>query len=254
MTASCSQVPITGRRQLNLVPDSTINSMSADSYHEFMSAHKLSANGAQAEQVGRVGRRIQQAVERYAAEHEISLKGYAWEFNLVEDAAVNAWCMPGGKVVVYTGLLPVARDDAGLAVVLGHEIAHAIAKHGGERMSQGLLVEMGGMALSEALAQKPAQTRDLFVKSYGVGTQVGVLLPYSRQHELEADRMGLIFMALAGYDPHTAVDFWQRMAAGKKGSAPPELLSTHPADAKRIGQIKELLPEAMKYYGQAQVK
>jgi len=245
---SCSNVPITGRKQLNLVPDSMMNSMSFQNYREFLSQNKLSNNAEQTQLVKRVGVRIQQAVEKYARQHDISLKGYEWEFNLVEDPAVNAWCMPGGKVVVYTGLLPVARDDAGLAVVMGHEIAHALAKHGSERMSQGLLVEMGGMAFSQALKSRPAQTQELFKKSYGVGTQYGVLLPYSRTHEKEADHLGLIFMAMAGYDPQTAVDFWQRMSDQKKGSAPPEILSTHPSDETRIKKIKELLPEAMKYY------
>jgi predicted Zn-dependent protease len=156
--------------------------------------------------------------------------------------------MPGGKVVVYAGLLPVTQNEAGLAVVMGHEIAHAIARHGAERMTQGLLVDMGGMALSEALANKPAATKDLFMKSYGLGTEVGVLLPYSRLHESEADRMGLIFMAMAGYNPNEAVSFWERMVAANKGQKPPELLSTHPADSTRINNIKQLIPEAMQYY------
>jgi predicted Zn-dependent protease len=245
---SCSSVPITGRSQLNLVPDSMMNSMSFQNYREFLSQNKLSENTEQTQMVKRVGVRIQQAVEKYCAQNDISLKGYEWEFNLVDDAAVNAWCMPGGKVVVYTGLLGVAQNEAGLAVVMGHEIAHALAKHGSERMSQGLIVEMGGLALSQAVKSKPAQTQELFMKSYGAGTQYGVLLPYSRTHEKEADHLGLIFMAMAGYDPHTAVDFWQRMADSKQGQAPPEILSTHPSDKTRIQKIKELLPQAMKYY------
>ena len=156
--------------------------------------------------------------------------------------------MPGGKVVVYTGLLPVAQDETGLAVVMGHEIAHAIAKHGAERMTQGLIVEMGGMALSQALTKYPAETKNLFMQSYGAGTQIGVLLPYSRVQESEADHLGLIFMAMAGYNPNGAVDFWQRMAASTGGQQPPEILSTHPSDTTRINNIKKLLPEAMKYY------
>jgi predicted Zn-dependent protease len=250
LQSSCSKVAITGRKQLNIVPDSMMNSMSLQSYNEFLSSSKLSANSQQTAMVKNVGTRIQKAVEKYCAEHNLSsqIKNYHWEFNLVEDPNINAWCMPGGKVVVYTGLMPVAQNDAGLAVVLGHEIAHAIAKHGSERMSQGLLVEMGGIALEEALANKPAQTKSIFMQSYGLGSQVGVLLPYSRLHESEADRMGLIFMAMAGYNPNEAVSFWERMAASKQGQAPPELLSTHPADSKRISNIKKLIPEAMQYY------
>jgi predicted Zn-dependent protease len=202
--------------------------------------------------VKRVGSRIQKAVEQYCDKNctEDRLKGYEWEFNLIEDPNVNAWAMPGGKTVVYTGLLPVTQTEAGLAVVMGHEIAHAFARHGSERMTQGLIVEMGGMALSNALASRPAQTQDLFMRSYGIGTQVGVLLPYSRKQESEADHLGLIFMAMAGYNPNEALSFWQRMAASKKGAAPPELLSTHPADSTRIRDIENLMPEAMTYYRQ----
>lgn len=248
--SACEQVAITGRSQLNFVPDSVMNSMSLQSYNEFLSENKLSSDVKQAEMVKAVGNRIAQAVQQYCAQNNMSdrLDGYKWEFNLVEDKAVNAWAMPGGKVVVYTGLLPVAKDDAGLAVVMGHEIAHAIARHGAERMSQGLLVEMGGTALSTALSKKPQETKDLFMKSYGVGTQYGVLLPYSRVQETEADRLGLIFMAMAGYDPHEAVGFWERMSATNQGSAPPELLSTHPSDATRIRNIESFMPEAMGYY------
>jgi predicted Zn-dependent protease len=250
LLSGCSEVEITGRKQFNIVPDSTMNSMSFQSYGEFLSTHKLSTNTQQTQMVKRVGGRIQNAVEQYCKRNNIEdrLEGYEWEFNLVEDPNVNAWCMPGGKVVVYTGILPVAQGEAGLAVVMGHEIAHAFAKHGAERMSQGLLVEMGGIALSTALKDKPEQTKNLFMQSYGIGTQVGVLLPYSRVHENEADHLGLIFMAMAGYNPEEAVSFWQRMAAQKTGAQPPEFLSTHPASETRIQNLKELLPEAMRYY------
>lgn len=246
---SCSEVGITGRKQFNIVPDSIIHNMSFQSYGEFLNQHKLSSNVEQTEMVKRVGNRIQIAVERYCRENACSekLDGYEWEFNLVEDPNVNAWCMPGGKVVVYEGILPLTQDETGLAVVMGHEIAHAFAKHGAERMSQGLVVNMGGIALSKALETKPEQTKQLFMMSYGLGTQVGVLLPYSRLHENESDRLGLIFMAMAGYNPEQAVGFWQRMAA-KKGAQPPEFLSTHPADSTRIDNIRRLIPEAMQYY------
>jgi predicted Zn-dependent protease len=248
--SGCSEVAITGRQQLNIVPDSVINSLSFQSYREFLSEHELSANAEQTQMVRRVGRRIETAVERYCTERYLfsQLEGYEWEFNLIEDKSVNAWAMPGGKVVVYDGLIPVAQTEAGLAVVIGHEVAHAFARHGAERMSQGLLVEMGGIALSRAVETRPAATRDLFMRSYGIGAQVGVLLPYSRVQESEADHLGLIFMAMAGYDPHEAVPFWERMAASKEGPRPPEILSTHPADSTRIGRIRELIPMAMKYY------
>jgi len=229
-----------------------MNSMSFESYSEFLSQNELSTNVEQTQMVKRLGSRIQKAVEQYCAENNLSgrLQGYQWEFNLIEDESLNAWCMPGGKVVVYTGLLPVTQTEAGLAVVMGHEIAHAFAKHGAERMTQGLIVELGGMALSTALEKSPEKTQNLFMQSYGIGTQVGVLLPYSRTHESEADHLGLIFMAMAGYNPEEAVTFWQRMAAAKQGAQPPEFLSTHPADATRINNIRRLIPEAMKYYRQ----
>jgi predicted Zn-dependent protease len=251
---ACSHAPVTGRRQLQLLPSGTINKMGFEAYDEFLSAHKLSDNQEQQQMVKNVGGRIQEAVERYLGENDMSdrIKGYKWDFNLIESPDVNAWAMPGGKVVVYTGIMPVAKDDAGLAVILGHEIAHAVVGHGNERMSQSLIAQMGGMALSEALANKPAETRDLFLKAYGAGTQFGVLLPYSRLHESEADHLGLIFMAMAGYDPHTAIDFWQRMAKQAKGPEQAEFLRTHPTTENRIRQIEELIPEAEQYYARSQ--
>ena len=250
LQSSCSRVEITGRQQFNIVPDSLINPMAFQSYKEFLSQHKLSSNAEQTQMVKRVGNRIKTAVERYCVENYCTekIEGYQWEFNLVEDPNVNAWCMPGGKVVVYTGILPITQNEAGLAAVMGHEIAHAFAKHGSERMTQGLLVDMGGMALDKAIETRPTQTQELFKMSYGLGTQLGVLLPYSRLHENEADHLGLIFMAMAGYNPNEAVAFWQRMSAEKKGPRVPQFLSTHTADATRIQNIQDLVPEAMQYY------
>jgi predicted Zn-dependent protease len=250
--AGCTTVPITGRKQLDLIPDSEMMSMSFQQYDEFLKSNKVSDDREKTEMVKKVGVRIQGAVERYFRNQGMSaqLRDYRWEFNLIESDEVNAWCMPGGKVVVYTGLLPVAKTEAGLAVVMGHEIAHAVAKHGDERMSQALLAQMGGMALSEALKSKPEKTQELWLSVYGVGATVGVLLPYSRTQESEADHLGLIFMAMAGYDPNEAIDFWERMTAQKEGAAPPELLSTHPSDATRINNLKKLVPEAMQYYQQ----
>lgn len=249
--AGCSEVPITGRRQLNLVPDDLINSMSVQQYSQFLAESKLSTDTRQAAMVRNVGQRIVKAVNEYCQKHcdENPFAGYEWEFNLVEDKAVNAFAMPGGKVVVYSGILPVTQTEPGLATVVGHEIAHVFAKHGNERMSQQLLVQMGGTALSVALREEPEQTRNLFMTSYGLGAQIGLLLPYSRKHETEADRLGLIFMAMAGYDPREAVTFWQRMEAANEGAAaPPEFLSTHPVYETRIRNIQELIPEAMEYY------
>jgi predicted Zn-dependent protease len=250
LLSGCTELEITGRKQFIIVPDSIMNSMSFQSYGEFLSTHKLSTNAEQTQMVKRIGSRIQNAVEQYCTTNGIKdrLAGYEWEFNLVEDPNVNAWCMPGGKVVVYTGILPIAQGETGLAVVMGHEIAHAFAKHGAERMTNALFVKMGGMALSTALKDRPEETKNLFMQSYGIGTQVGILLPFSRDHEEDADHLGLVFMAMAGYNPEEAIGFWQRMAAGSKGSQPPEFLSTHPAYETRITKIKELLTEAMNYY------
>ena len=250
LLVSCSTVPITGRTQLDIVPNSTMLAMSLKEYDAFLTSHKLSSNREQTQMVKRVGERIQRAVEQYFAQNQLSrdLDGYSWEFNLVESDEVNAWCMSGGKVVVYTGILAITQDEAGLATVMGHEIAHAVAKHGNERMSQALMAEMGGTALSVALAQRPQQTRELWMTAFGLGAEVGVLLPYGRLQEEEADHLGLIFMAMAGYDPNAALAFWQRMSAKKDAKSPPAFLSTHPSDETRIREIKALLPEAMRYY------
>jgi predicted Zn-dependent protease len=223
-------------------------STSFQEYRDFLQHHRLSGDAEQTRLVRRVGHRIQRAVEDYFAGAHMPnrLDGYQWEFALVESREVNAWCMPGGKVVVYTGLLPMTQDEEGLAVVLGHEIAHAVAGHGAERMSQQLLAQMGTAALGEALSSKPDQTKQLWMGVFGAGVQVAVLLPYSRTHEREADHLGLIFMVMAGYDPNAAVAFWERMAA--RGGSPSELLSTHPSPESRIAEIREIIPEAMRYW------
>jgi predicted Zn-dependent protease len=250
LLSSCATVPITGRKQLSIVPASEMLSMSYQQYGEFLKSNKLSTDRAQIALVKRVGERVQGAVEQYFAQNNMSdrLKDYRWDFNVVESKEANAWCMPGGKVVVYTGILPTTKSEEGLAVVMGHEIAHAIAEHGSERMSQGLIAQMGGMALDQAMTTSPAQTKQLWMSVYGAGVQYGALLPYSRVQESEADHLGLIFMAIAGYDPREAVTFWERMAKSKDGKAAPEFLSTHPSDETRIRQIRELLPEALSYY------
>ncbi len=247
---SCSTVPVTERRGLHLVPDSEITTMSYQEYSNILKKSKLSTDMAKVSMVRRVGQRIAVASEELLEEtgRGSDIRNYKWEFNLIEDdKTVNAWCMPGGKVAVYTGLLPYSQDENGLAVVMGHEVAHAIAKHGNERMSQGLLAQFGAIGLSLALSGSPGVTSDIFMQAYGVGTQVGVLLPYSRVQESEADHIGLILMAKAGYDPRGAISLWQRMNA-KGGSRPPEFLSTHPAPDSRIREIESQIPEAMKYY------
>ncbi|MFZ2634392.1 MAG: M48 family metallopeptidase [Desulfosalsimonadaceae bacterium] len=256
MMFACTTVPLSGRQQINLIPQNTMMATSLQQYNQFLKENKVSRNKEQTAQVKRVGSRIRHAVELYFKQNNMSgqLAGYAWDFNLVESKDINAWCMPGGKVVVYTGILPLTQNDDGLAVVMGHEIAHAVANHGNERVSQGLLAQMGGMALSTAIQTKPEATQQLWMAAFGLGAQYGLMLPYSRLHENEADRLGLIFMAMAGYDPGAAVGFWQRMSAKAGGQAPPEFLSTHPSSATRIRNIQSLLPEAMKYYQPGQPK
>jgi predicted Zn-dependent protease len=247
---SCSTVPITGRKQLNLVPPESMLSMSFEQYDKFLKEHKLSTDKGQTLVVKRTGQRIQKAVEQYFIENRMSykLRNYKWDFNLVENEEENAWCMPGGKVVIYTGILKYTKDETGLAVVMSHEIAHAIAGHGNERMSQFLALQMGGTALSTALSSQPSETQKLWMTAFGVGAQVGFILPYSRIQEYEADHLGLIFMARAGYDPEGAISFWSRMSQKKEGPQTPVFLSTHPSDTMRINKIKELIPKAKKYY------
>jgi len=248
LAAGCTTVPITGRRQLSLVSDSQIMTLSSQQYAEVLSTSKLSSDANATAMVKRVGQRIQRAVEQYMAQNNLQneLAGYQWEYNLLEDPQVNAWCMPGGKVAVYTGILPLTRDENGLAVVLGHEISHAIAKHGSERMSDQLVAQYGGQALSSVVSSNPTQVNNMLLTAVGAGTQLG-LLKFSRNQESEADHLGLIFMAMAGYDPQTAVPFWERMAAQSQGGTP-AFLSDHPADAQRIADIQRLMPEAQKYY------
>ncbi|UOQ96873.1 M48 family metallopeptidase [Hymenobacter sp. 5317J-9] len=247
--AACSTVPITGRRQLSLVSDTEINTLAAQQYREVIAKGPLSTNSQDVALVRRVGQRIQSAVETYFRQQNASdqLAGYQWEFNVIQDKQENAWCMPGGKVAVYTGILPITQDENGLAVVMAHEIAHAVAKHGSERMSQGLVQQLGGQALSAALSTNAPATQQLALQAFGVGSQIG-LLKYGRNQESEADHLGLIFMAMAGYNPDGAITFWQRMDARENAASPPEFLSTHPSNGTRIADIQRELPEARKYY------
>ncbi len=246
---SCSRVPITGRRQTHLLPESDLMAMALSSYNQVLAESKVETTGPNAQSVNKVGLKISQAVTNYLNNHGYSkrIANYQWQFTVINDPTINAWCMPGGKVAFYTGIFPICADEAGIAVVMGHEIAHAIARHGNERMSQGLLLQMGGVALDVATSTKPSETRQLFQLAYGVGANLGIMLPYSRKHESEADRMGLIFMAMAGYDPHQAPLFWERMSK-IGGAKPPTLISTHPSDEKRIKDLNKDMAEAMKYY------
>lgn len=246
---ACATVPITGRRQLAMVSNQEILPLADKQYEQVLDTSRISTNQQYVRMVKTVGSKIQKAVEQFMAEKGMSeeLAGFEWEFNVIDDPnTVNAWCMPGGKVAFYTGIMPICRDEAGVAVVMGHEVAHAIANHGRERMSQGLLANGLLGTISGAMGQNPSLTQEVFMQAIGMGTQIG-MLSFSRQHESEADRIGLIFMAIAGYDPHEAPKFWERMTAGG-GGEPPEWLSTHPSHSTRINDLNKAMPEAMKYY------
>lgn len=246
---ACAKVPITGRRQMNLVNEGDLMAMAAQQYRGVLdSSNVVGSTDQRAQLVSKVGQRIADAATRFLAENNASdrVAGFQWEFHTVDEPTVNAWCMPGGKVVVYTGILPLTQDEAGLAVVMGHEIAHAIARHGNERMSQGLALNGLGSVLVVAAGENPSLTENLLLQSFGIGGTLG-LLAYSRKHESEADKMGLVFMAMAGYDPREAPKFWERMSQGG-GQAPPEILSTHPSDETRMRDLEAFLPEALKYY------
>ncbi|MBL0152706.1 MAG: M48 family metallopeptidase [Chitinophagaceae bacterium] len=249
---ACAKNPMSGRSQMKLLPESELQSMATTQYQQFLSQNKVVGgfSNRDAEMVNRVGQRITRAVEDYYASKGWSnkLKGYQWEYKLVDSKDVNAWCMPGGKIVVYTGLLPITQNEAALAVVMGHEVTHAIFGHGNERMSQGVLQLGGQLALSVALANKPQETQNLFLGAYGVGTSLGVLLPFSRTHEYEADHYGLYWAALAGYNPNEAIPLWQRMEQASKGQKPPEFLSTHPSEGNRIEKLQQYMPEALSLY------
>jgi predicted Zn-dependent protease len=248
---ACTTNKITGRSQLTLVPESQLQQEAVTQYQSFLSQNKVVSASANrdAEMVKRVGSRIANAITKYYTQQGLAdqLAGYKWEFNLVESPEVNAWCMPGGKVVVYTGLLKVTQNEAGLAIVLGHEISHAVLQHGRERMSQALLAQGIGIG-GDLFTSGNAQVNNIFNAIYAPTAQVGVLLPNSRNQELEADHYGLIFAAMAGYNPQEAIGLWERMAALNSGNQTPEILSDHPVDSKRIRKLKQEMPEALKYY------
>jgi predicted Zn-dependent protease len=249
-SAGCAKNAVTGRKQLSLVSNEQMMAYADVQYKEFLQSSKVKSTGADAENVKSVATRIAQAITNYYNQKvmQSQIKGFKWEYNLVENKEVNAWCMPGGKIVVYTGLLPVTGNNNALAVVLGHEIAHAIAEHGKERVSQQLLQQIGMVGMEVALATKPEATQALYLNAFGIASTYGAILPFSRKQELEADKLGLMYAAMAGYDPREAIPLWKRMEALAAGKNPPEFASTHPTEETRIKQLEANMPEAIKLY------
>jgi predicted Zn-dependent protease len=242
---SCATNPLTGKKTLNFVSNSELFPSSFQEYGTFLKENKVISGTVEAKKVETVGMKIKNAAQKYLASlgQTEYLKDYQWEYKLVDSKDVNAWCMPGGKIVVYTGILPITKDDAGLATVMGHEVSHALANHGAQRMSAAQIQSIGAVGVAAVTASQSAEKQQMWSEYYGLGTQVGVMLPFSRSHETEADKIGLILMAIAGYNPENAIDFWTRMAA-QSGGAQPEFLSTHPSDATRIANLKAMVPEA----------
>ena len=245
---SCSKNPFTGKNTLALVPNSEILPSAFQQYGQFLSENKVISGTTDAKRVETVGTKIKVAAEKWLNANGYTgyLNDYQWEYKLVESKEVNAWCMPGGKIVVYSGLLPITQNDAGLATVLGHEVSHALSNHGQQRMSAGLLQQLGAAGVGVAIGNKSQQTQQIAMTAYGAVTEYGGMLPFSRNHESEADKIGLTLMAIAGYNPDQAIIFWERMAAksAASGQAPPEFASTHPSDATRIAALRELIPQA----------
>ncbi len=244
MFLSCTVNPFTGKKTMALVPNSQLFPTAFSQYDQFLSENKVVTGTSEAEMIKRVGQRVAVAAERWlnANGFEGYLSDYRWEYNLVEDKTINAWCMPGGKIVFYTGILPIAQNETGIAAIMGHEVAHALANHGQQRMSAGLLQQLGAVAGNVAIQDQ--QSREIFNQAYGIGSTVGVMLPFSRAHETEADRIGLYIMSIAGYNPDEAAELWKRMKANSGGQAPPEFLSTHPSNDTRIANLKKLAPQA----------
>ena len=243
---SCATNPFTGKQNLNFVSNSQLFPSSFQQYGTFLKENKVIVGTTDAKRVESVGMKIKAAAERWlkANGHAEYLNGYQWEYKLIENKELNAWCMPGGEIVVYSGILPVTKDDAGLATVMGHEVSHALANHGAQRMSAAQLQQLGAVGVAVATGSKSAEQQQMWQQYYGIGSQVGVMLPFSRSHETEADKIGLTLMAIAGYNPDFAISFWERMSASSSGNTPPEFLSTHPSDATRIANLRKLIPEA----------
>jgi len=247
--ASCSTVPITGRKRVNFVSDAQILPTSFEQYAGFLKENALSPDAKMTNEVQTVGINISRAVDKFMRANNMvsEANNYRWEFNLIEDPTVNAWCMPGGKVVFYSGILPMCANTDGIAAVMGHEVAHAFAKHGQERMSTGTLLQLGGTAVAIGTANKDPKAQQIWNTAFGLGAQFGIMLPFSRNHETEADKLGMVFMIMAGYEPREAINVWVRMSerAGS-GEAPPEFMSTHPSNQTRINNLTAFLPEAVK--------
>lgn len=243
---SCATNPFTGKKSLNFVSNSELFPSSFQQYGTFLKENKVIVGTTDAKRIENVGMKIKLAAERWLKANGQAeyLNGYQWEYKLIENKEVNAWCLPGGKIVVYSGILPVAKDDAGLATVIGHEVSHALANHGAQRMSATQLQQLGAVGVAVATGNKSAEQQQMWQQYYGMGSEVGVMLPFSRSHESEADKIGLTLMAIAGYNPELAISFWERMSANSSGNKPPEFLSTHPADATRIANLRRLIPEA----------
>lgn len=248
---ACKVNPFTGKKVLNFYPNSQIFPMAFAQYDQFLGENNVIENSAESRMIEKVGLRIASAAERWLTANGYPgyLKDYKWDYNLVNDKTVNAWCMPGGKIVFYTGILPITETERGIAVVMGHEVAHALADHGAQRMSAGMLQQVGAVAGNVAI--KDPQKRNMFNQAYGLTSSLGVMLPFSRSHETEADRIGLQIMAIAGYNPEEAADLWRRMKANSGGQAPPEFMSTHPSNDTRIANLTAWAPlakaEAAKY-------
>jgi predicted Zn-dependent protease len=249
IAAACAVVPITGRKQFIAIPAEQMFSLSTESYSQVLKETRQSSNQRYVTSVRNVGAKLTAAVKQYMQQNgmEALIEGYQWQYNVLVSEEVNAWCMPGGQIAFYEGIMPICQDDQGVAVVMGHEIAHAVARHGNERMSQQLVIQLGGVALSEALSTQKETTQQLALLAFGVGSTLGIVLPYSRTHELEADELGLYFMAMAGYDPRGAPAFWERMQK-QGGAGMPEFLSTHPDPEHRIVDLQKHMPKALEYY------
>lgn len=243
---SCATNPFTGKKTLALVGNDKILPSAFQQYSTFLKENKVVEGTRDTDRVKNIGIKIKNAAELWLKDRGYSnyLKGYAWEYNLIEDKAANAWCMPGGKIVFYTGIMPICKTDEGIATVMGHEVAHALANHGQQRMSAGMLQQLGAVGLQAATGDKSEETQQIAMTAYGITTQYGGMLPFSRAHESEADMIGLTIMAIAGYNPSEAISFWERMAK-VGGKTPPEFLSTHPSNTTRIENIKKLIPKAL---------
>lgn len=246
LVISCATNPFSGKQTMALVSDSQIFPSAFQQYSQFLASNKVLDGTKDAIRVTNIGTKIKIAAEKYlnANGRQGYLKDYQWDYKLVESKEVNAWCMPGGKIVVYSGILPIAKDDAGLAAILGHEVAHALANHGQQRMSAGMLQQIVGMGLGVAVSEKSPETQQAFMQAYGITTQFGAMMPFSRSHESEADKIGLTLMAIAGYNPENAIYIWERMSASSGGQAPPEFMSTHPSNSTRIANIRSLIGSA----------